>query len=200
MDKVSNTADNKYHDNSVSGEESSPVTLELSTSEEYRALYLEAYSDLSEHRDFIVESLKDKYQSLSDEEIYSDYVKSITDHFKRCPGCSKIKGLKGITGEYGFISHAKRLLERAKEKQQSSFNLRKIMLEENVDTDQLTIDDFIKEYYWYYFMAPIGRFGEFLYCNNVHQKAQFIVDILDMSDILHDHPKITQYLEEYGND
>jgi len=186
--------------NIKSPKSSQQVTLELPTSEEYRDLYLEAYSDLSEHRDFIAESLRDKYQSLSDEEIYSDYVKSITDHFKKCPGCSKTKGVEGITGEYGFISHAKRLLERAEEKQYSSFNLRMRMLEMNVDMDQLTIDDFIEEYYWYYFRAPIGRFGEFLYCTNVHQKAQFIVDILNMCDVLQDHPKIAEFLKEYGND
>ena len=74
------------------------------------------------------------------------------------------------------------------------------MLEENVDTDQLTIDHFIEEYYWYYFKSPIGRFGEVLYCPNVHQKAQFIVNILDMCDVLQDHPKIIKFLKEYGND
>ena len=189
--------DGVQENNSKSSKSSEQVTLELPTSEGYRSLYLEVHSELLEHKDFIVGSLKDKYQSLSNEEIYSDYVRSITDHFKRCPGCSE---KTVIAGEDGLVSDLKWLLKRVEEEQQNSFLLRTRILEKNVDTDQLTIEDFIEEYYWYYFRAPIGRFGELLYCQNVYQKAQFIVDILAMSNILQDHQKIIQFIKEYGND
>jgi len=159
-------------------------------------IYNEAYNKLLPLKSFIVKGFKPKTELSSDDDIFKDYVRTLTDHNKICENCSKHEV---FLGEQSVMDQVCLILKELANMEILAEAIKKVVKDKGIAVTDLTQEEFISQMYRYLVHCGVHIFWRIhLDCENVTEMERFLHNIFGICPELSNYNKLQEIMEEIG--